>query len=414
MAIAILGGGILGVCTALELADRGFHVILFERNAELLSEASLHNEGKLHLGFVYAADGTFRTAERMIRGAVQFMDVLERWIPLAALRALPSRPFDYVVHRDTMVSVADIERHFAQVASTVDANMSATTRTRPLDESRSPWRRLSPEALAERYDPAIAVAAFETYEIAVDPWMVAEGLRRAVRGHPRIELRMSTHVVQARDRTDGRFDVLIDRDDESTRRVGAFDAVVNALWANRPAVDDRYGVVERSGWYTRRKLGVSLLLRTVPAHVPSATVMLGPFGDTVVYPGGRVYMSWYPDCMIGTTTGIQETDWNAVLEGVDHDRVRTRTLAALGAIIPSVRELAAIENVEVVVNGGSIFAHGSSDIDDPASRLHERIDAGPVGRDRYLSVDTSKYTLGPAISVATARRVAALLGARAR
>ena len=52
MAIAILGGGILGCCAALELADRGFEATLFERNVTLVSEASLYNEGKLHLGKV--------------------------------------------------------------------------------------------------------------------------------------------------------------------------------------------------------------------------------------------------------------------------------------------------------------------------------------------------------------------------
>jgi 2-polyprenyl-6-methoxyphenol hydroxylase-like FAD-dependent oxidoreductase len=34
MSIAIPGGGILGVCAGLELADRGFHGMLFERNPE--------------------------------------------------------------------------------------------------------------------------------------------------------------------------------------------------------------------------------------------------------------------------------------------------------------------------------------------------------------------------------------------
>ena len=414
MSIAILGGGILGVCTALELADRGFHVTLFERNADLLSEASLHNEGKLHLGFVYAADGTFRTADRMIRGAAQFMDVLERWIPRDTLQAMIAKPFDYVVHRDTMVSVADVERHFARVRDALHAHTHACHGVPPLDRARPAWRRLPERSLAERYDPALVIAAFETCEIAVDPWHVAEGLRHAVRAQPRIELCTSTRVLQAHDRADGAFDIACEPAGASPSRVGPFDAVVNALWANRPAVDGRYGLAERQGWYTRRKLGVNLLLRAMPAHVPSTTVMLGPFGDVVAYQGGRVYLSWYPDCMIGTTSGDEETDWNAVLESVDHDEIRRRTLDALGAICPAVRDLAGMRDVDVIVNGGSIFAHGSSDIDDPASRLHRRVDGGPLGRDRYLSVDTGKYTLAPALSVTTANRVVALMGAGAR
>src|SRR5688500_20318728 len=108
MTVAMFGAGIRGSCTALELADRGFQGVLFERNAEPMSEASLYNEGKLHLGFVYAADRSFRTAERMIRDAVRAMTLLERWVPRSVLRLLPCAPFDYGVHRETLIAVPDI------------------------------------------------------------------------------------------------------------------------------------------------------------------------------------------------------------------------------------------------------------------------------------------------------------------
>jgi hypothetical protein len=136
--------------------------------------------------------------------------------------------------------------------------------------------------------------------------------------------------------------------------------------------------------------------------------MLGPFGDIVCYQSGRVYLSWYPDCMIGATTRVEETDWNSVLEAVDHEWVRARTLGAMGTLCPPVQELAKLTGVDVVVNGGSIFALAVSDIDDPASGLHERIDRGATERDRYLSVDTAKYTLAPALAVETAQRMTTL------
>ncbi|HEX8944702.1 MAG TPA: FAD-dependent oxidoreductase, partial [Gemmatimonadaceae bacterium] len=64
--IAILGGGMLGVCTALELARRGRPVTLIEGATRLLDGASRWNEGKIHLGFLYAADPTLSTATRLI------------------------------------------------------------------------------------------------------------------------------------------------------------------------------------------------------------------------------------------------------------------------------------------------------------------------------------------------------------
>ena len=409
MSIAILGAGILGACTALELADRGHRLTLFERNAEPLSEASLYNEGKLHLGFVYAADPSFRTAARMIRGAARFMDVLGRWIPHAALRDLPARPFDYVVHRDTMVTAPAIETHFLRVRQTLEEVLPREPAVSPLDESRPVWRRLTAEELATRYDPSVIEAAYETCEIAVDPWAIATGLREALRAHPRVELITQARVITAEDRPGGGFDVVFDA--QGQRRAGPFAAVVNALWANRPAIDQRYGLAPRGQWIIRRKLGVNLLCGRAPDALPSVTVMLGPFGDVVVYRSGRVYLSWYPACMIGTTTGAEETDWNAVMRGVDVNTLRRETLSALAGICPAVRHLQNGNCEKSVVNGGSIFAMGKTDIDDPDSQLHERLDTGVDGRGAYLSVDTSKFTLGPAMAVQTADRIHALVGA---
>jgi hypothetical protein len=411
VSIAILGAGILGTCTALELADRGHHLTVFERNAEPLSEASLYNEGKLHLGFVYAADRSFRTAERMIRGAGRFMDVLGRWIPQAALRGLPSRPFDYVVHRDTMVTVPDVEVHFSRVRQTIARVLPRRPVVRPLDASRPVWRRLPGDELAARYEPALVLAAYETCEIAVDSWAIATHLRAALRAHPRIELVTHATVITARDRPDGTFDVVFEA--QGRRRAGPFAAVVNALWANRPAIDRRYGLASSARWIIRHKLGVNLHCGRAPEDLPSFTVMLGPFGDVVAYRSGRVYLSWYPACMIGTTRGVEETDWNAVLRRVDLGTVERGTMDALARIAPAVGHLEASASRDTVVNGGSIFALGQTDIDDPKSRLHERLDTGVDGRGAYLSVDTAKFTLAPAVAVQTADRVTALIGATA-
>ncbi len=404
MTIAIFGAGILGSCTALELADRGHRVVLFERNAEPMAEASRHNEGKLHLGFVYAADPSFRTAERMIAGAARFTDVLARWVPGDALRAVRAGPFDYVVHRETMVSPAGIEAHFGRVGRRLAELQDQQSLSGALSTDRPFWRPLGSNELAARYDPAQVIAAYETCEIAVDTWAIADFLRAAVAGHPRIELRTGTRVIRAEDRAGGGFDVV----SAGERRSGPFAAIVNASWANRPAIDQRYGIAPRGQWINRRKLGVNLMHTGAADAVPSFTIMLGCFGDVVAYQNGRVYLSWYPTCMIGRSTGIEETDWAAVMREVDQAAIRAATVAALGEICPAVGRLATGASGGAIVNGGSIYALGRTDIDDPSSQLHERLDTGIEGRGAYLSVDTSKFTLGPALALATADRIAAV------
>jgi glycine/D-amino acid oxidase-like deaminating enzyme len=60
MLVGVLGGGLQGCCTAIALAARKVRVILFDKNRALLSRAAVANEGKIHLGYMYAGDPRFR------------------------------------------------------------------------------------------------------------------------------------------------------------------------------------------------------------------------------------------------------------------------------------------------------------------------------------------------------------------
>jgi glycine/D-amino acid oxidase-like deaminating enzyme len=98
--VAVLGGGLLGVCTALELARCGLAVDLFDRGEILLSQAATRNEGKIHLGFVYA-NASLRTAQIMVDGALRFWPVLRRHLGDAVATIPVSDPFVYAVARDS-------------------------------------------------------------------------------------------------------------------------------------------------------------------------------------------------------------------------------------------------------------------------------------------------------------------------
>ncbi|MCP4714222.1 MAG: FAD-dependent oxidoreductase [Deltaproteobacteria bacterium] len=75
--IGILGAGIMGCCLALEPAKRGYRVDLIDRSFEPMIGASLHNEGKLNLGFVYANDPLKRTHGLMLRRYLAFSRIIK-------------------------------------------------------------------------------------------------------------------------------------------------------------------------------------------------------------------------------------------------------------------------------------------------------------------------------------------------
>lgn len=54
--VGIIGGGLFGIMTALEVAKRGFPVIIFEKEKEIITGASLVNHGRIHMGYHYPRD----------------------------------------------------------------------------------------------------------------------------------------------------------------------------------------------------------------------------------------------------------------------------------------------------------------------------------------------------------------------
>src|SRR5205085_6288908 len=113
--VAVLGGGLQGCCTAVALAERGLRVTLFERNAALLEEAARAAEGKLHLGYVYAADDSLATARLVMRGALSFGPLLQRLLGSDELPAAVSSPFSYLIHRDSQRPVEQVEGYMRAV-----------------------------------------------------------------------------------------------------------------------------------------------------------------------------------------------------------------------------------------------------------------------------------------------------------
>ena len=75
--IAVLGAGVMGCSTAIFLARKGFQVSIFDKEKQPFSAASRWNEGKIHLGFIYSADPSLRTANHVIPGGLNFRPLIE-------------------------------------------------------------------------------------------------------------------------------------------------------------------------------------------------------------------------------------------------------------------------------------------------------------------------------------------------
>ena len=396
MHVAILGGGFQGCCVAIELAMRGARVTLYDRKSALLGGAATANEGKIHLGYVYASDASLATARTLLTGALTFAPLIQRYIEADVLPA--SRQFAYAVHRDSQVRVADYESY-------LDAThgLAATAPGRDsyfgVDLNVGP-RRLTQTELECRFDTAYIQAAFATPEIAIDPIVIMEEMRRRIAQDPRIDVRYNHKITAVKDDDDGvRVCSVINDFDEV--KSDAFSCVVNTLWDGRLAIDATRGIHPHRKWIHRLKHGIRFR-QTEAVEIPSVTVVLGPFGDLVAYGNGSFYLSWYPVCMTAKSHALAPPVWRAEPDEPLRSGIITKSLAAMGAIIPRLRGLCP-KNISV--KAGAIVAWGATDIDDCTSELHRRHEIGLHSRGRYHSINSGKLTMVPYFAKACADRI---------
>lgn len=72
MKALVIGGGIFGVCAAIELSKSGIETVLIEKNDKLMHEATSINQNRFHLGYHYPR--SIATAKQCLQGIDSFKD----------------------------------------------------------------------------------------------------------------------------------------------------------------------------------------------------------------------------------------------------------------------------------------------------------------------------------------------------
>jgi glycine/D-amino acid oxidase-like deaminating enzyme len=401
--VVVLGAGLTGATAALAIAKAGVNVVLVDQDRQAMNRASLRNEGKIHLGFVFANDQTRATARLMVEGALSFHHILRQVAAGHAQHLRLSTPFVYLVAEDSLLSPSAIGEHY----EAVEALYWEHARLHPeLDylggRPRRIFRAMPRSALDRHFASDRIAAAFQTAELAIDTDHLARLIRRALAAEPRIQLRLG-HRVESVQRNSGRFRV------EGTSLHGPWQIeggqVVNALWENRFKIDQTVGLRHPPGWLHRMKYRV---IARLPAHLrngPSATIVLGPYGDVVVRPDHTAFISWYPLGCRGWSDDLSPPEsWNRPCRGelttVEAQAISSDLLGAIDGWYPGIARSTPLQ-----VDAGAIVAYGRTDVDDPASGLHDRTRVGVTSVDGYHSVDPGKLTTAPLFGVLAASKV---------
>lgn len=389
----VLGAGIQGVCAAFALRSRGYRVTLVDQAEACMTRASGRNEAKIHLGFVYANDPSFRTASLMLEACLDFDLLLESWLgrPLD-WPSMRSTPFVYAVMRDSLLSFDQLCDFYERLQGAYAERLMGRSYLGERPERL--WRPASAEQ-SRWVDHTQVADLIETAEVALDLGRFRGEMAAILEASEGIECQFGMRVESAEHRPSGFRVEGTHTSGERWRRDA--DILVNCLWEGRLQLDAEMGLRPPRPWVYRLKYR---LLGELPARLsglPSITFVLGPYGDIATYPGARTYLSWYPACLRAWSDELSPPPaWDQACKGQVPEptaaEIAGEALAALDKIVPGVG-LSCIDQVDA----GVIFSWGKThiDVDDPQSELHERHAIGVHADDGYFSIDTGKFTCAP-------------------
>lgn len=386
MRLAVLGAGLLGSCLALEMAKRGVQVDLYDREGACVTQAGGRNEGKIHLGFVYGADPSFQTADKMIAGAMQFYPLLRRWVGSELDTIAVSDPFVYAIDRGSLLSVQQCEKYFLCLEKKIQEYGSSEYPGSFMQKVE----KLSESQCNQLFNSDRILAAYRTPERSIDARKLASILQKKVPTVASFYPHSEIQSVTIREN-----EVQIGYAIGTKVHNKFYDVVVNALWDGRLALDAQVGLMDVAPWTYRLKHAI-FLKSNAGSNIPSVTIIQGAYGDLVCFGHGNYYLSWYPVCKRGfATNGICPPDWNRNLSKREAEQMTVDALQNLSGYIPALGaiNMKNIENLSVL--GGVIYAHGKTDVMDPQSGLHNRYQPAIQSKGSYYSVNPGKYTLCP-------------------
>jgi len=418
----------MGVCLALELAQRGYKVDLIDQGSVPVTGASLHNEGKLHLGFVYAKDPSKTTHQLMARGSLSFTRIIRKLTGCQTADMRPSQPFHYFVPIDSQLGLESIHRHFVEVEQTLQ-QVSQISGDTYLDHKLDHYFEPNGTTIHNKiFSPAATLGSFRTEELSVSPSAVANLLRQAVKHQPNINFMGNTTVLSVHKLANDCVEIESRRANKTSKNIYACAA--NCLWNDKLRIDDSFGAHNPGPWILRYKATINISA-TARKHIPSATGILGRYGDVVHHSDGSIYISWYPLCKLAEVIHGDGRDLQDMLHpgrlarsvrqavsgfppvskliaSVAHKKFVGDNISEMAVYIPRMAELLPTAK-RWAVGGGVILARGQTDIDDPVSQLHQRSEIGPIAYGSYISIDTGKYCTAPLFAEQAADMVTDIL-----
>jgi glycine/D-amino acid oxidase-like deaminating enzyme len=398
--VAVIGGGIAGCTTALELAKQGHKVIIYEQNSDILQGTSSRTPGRMGLGYHYFHSGT---AEHYMRQTVGFMQKYSDCFVGNELTPHLQHGRYFIVKdslidsQELMANYDDVERKFEEICKT--------------DPSKSIFGTMHLHRTLHRSEFESDIAsekvafAFETEERLLDWQKFSARLKSEIANNPNIEIRKGRAVEDISIDNSGKF--LVKQSD----KVREVDYVVNCTWQNIEDLNAKLDIGDAhirktdptTATTSRLKLLVEVELPDSLKDKHSMFFCVGPHAMFSNLGNGKGRITFAPVTNFGTTTETKMPEqWERWLsEGLSPEETQQYGQAIIDGVtgyIPAMKDA-----VLSSVIAGIVKSKGSVDIADKDSPFHKR-DYSGVEEQRVGWIDNAAmklfYCLGNAEEVA--------------
>lgn len=393
--IAIIGCGVGGACTALELAKYAQDVTIFESSAKILNRTSAHTPGRLGLGFHYPGDYSLETAKTILSAAI----VLKQTYPSAIVgykdsdRSSLSKGW-YFLTKDSQTS-SDAFLDYCSKIRDVYNNLCITTNTQFFGHANDFYRILLPSEYEKIIDKNKVILGIETHESIINWPILANQIKQELSLYKNIHI-LTNHRVLSLSRQNNVYKILV-KVDESYDLEDVFDIIINSSCDYRISLDHKFGFKEQKDWVNRLKFLVQIKLSADMSEFHSMFFARGPFAMFTNAGEGVGYCTYGPSTNREQINAINylPQEWeNYISHGFEHDKEQEIGLEIISGVSKYIPHIKNAKLARVIA--GVVQHPGYANIYDPNSDMHVRNKTGIYNyAPGYYSLDTGKLSFAP-------------------
>lgn len=405
--VGVIGAGVAGVGTALQLAEQGYEVFLFEKTTELLGESSDATSHCFGAGFFH-----FTPIEAVIslNASIQLIRYLKEKTgddffvrDDTASPAIPHR-ITYVIKKDSLRSVQSVLAQFEGMKNAYAELVAADERNAVFGQVDNFYRLVQDQTPYQSLINLDAVdAIIETMDAMFDWPKLKAYLLNSLASAANIHVYYDTAISHI---NPGHEKIPCEIITENGITY-AFDYVVNAAWRNSERLDLSSNLHPQTEAFIENKIALIATL-DVPPSLKHRSFFFG-YPNFIFLTAGansKSYLTYSPiSYQHHVSSGEQETEENAKIANLhDHsDQLVAQMLEGASLFLPSLSEAQASEVKVGVIRAGIPPEH-------PTEKAVMTYMGVASPRERYLLNQARQHTFW----VANAKRVASLIDDHAR